>query len=159
MPTRDADTRQYTVRKPKPAPSKAKPAKPGRPSAAGATATARRGRAGKLPGWGELARKGEAAPAAVRGQAYFETISTLKFALLLLAVAAAFTLYVGHVHATQDLLAEVQQLRKDNERLHMRYNRLKGEFDRRVGPAVIYERARALGLEEDIRFGPTLEVE
>jgi hypothetical protein len=79
--------------------------------------------------------------------------------LLLLAVAAAFTLYVGHVHATQDLLAEVQLLRKDNVRLHMQHNRLKGEFDRRAGPAGLYERARALGLEEGIAYGPTITVE
>ncbi len=159
MPALEHTTRRYTVRKPKAAASKPSARPSAKPAAAGATASVRRSRATKLPGWGELTAKDEQASGHARGRSYFERISTAKFALLLLVVAAGFTFYVGHVHATQGLLAEVQQLRKDNERLHMRYNRLKGEFDRRIGPAVIYERARALGLEEDIRYGPTIEVE
>lgn len=147
MPVLEVKQKHLTVRKPRTA---AKPAP-----------VRQRTRASKLPGWGELAAKGEQTQTTgqARGQSYLERVSTVKFALLILAVAAAFTLYVGHVYATQDLLSEVQRLRKDNERLHMKYNRLKGEFDHRIGPAVIYERARALGLEEDIQYGPTIKVE
>lgn len=140
-------TAGYTVRKPRARRGSGASARPSggrRPSSA------------KLPGWGQLATPAAGTP---QRSGFFEGVSTGRFALLILAIAAAFTLYVGHVHATQDLLAEVQQLRKDNMRLHMKYNRLNGEFDRRVGPAVIHERARALGLEEDIRYGPTIEVE
>lgn len=157
MPTLDIPPkkRRFTVRK---ATAGAPAAKPARASSAG-PATRRTRAGGKLPGWGELAPQHDPGPGGRQSPAYFEKVSTPKFALLLLAVAAAFTLYVGHVHATQDLLADVQQLRKDNVRLHMRYNRLKGEFDRRVGPAVIYQRAHGMGLEEDIRFGPTIIVE
>lgn len=78
---------------------------------------------------------------------------------LILVIAALFTLYVGHVHATQALLADLEGARRDNLRLHLKHNRLKGEFDRATGPAVIYERARALGLEEGVAYGPTIRIE
>jgi hypothetical protein len=78
--------------------------------------------------------------------------------VLIVVLAILFTTYVGHVHATQDLLANVQQLRRENLELHLKYNRLKGDFDRMVGPGVIYERAGRLGLVEDATYGPTIEV-
>jgi hypothetical protein len=100
------------------------------------------------------------APSASNGAARrLDAISTSRFAALVLAIAAAFTLYVGHVHATQDVLAETQRARRENLRLHLKYNRLKGEFDRATGPATITLRARALGLEEGIQYGPTISIE
>lgn len=111
-----------------------------------------------LPGWDELAARNERRPDR-RGSTFLAHVSTARFALLILVVAAAVTLYVGHVQATQELLAEVQQQRRDNLRYHLKYNRLKGDFDRMTGPATIYERARALGLVEDIHYGPTIEAE
>ncbi len=86
-------------------------------------------------------------------------LTPARTALLILAVAAAFTLYIGHVHATQELLSEVQTAQREHLRLNLKYNRLKGEFDRATGPAMIYERARALGLEEGIAYGPELRYE
>jgi len=79
--------------------------------------------------------------------------------LVLLALATVFTLFIGHVHATQDLLDELQQARRENLRLHLQHNRLKGEFDQATGPSVIYERAGAMGLEEGIAYGPTIRQE
>ena len=110
-----------------------------------------------LPGWDDLvARKNERVSGHGAGGALLEAIPTTRLALLILAIAAAFTLYVGHVHATQTLLADVQEIRRDNLRLHLKYNRLKGEFDRATGPAVIYGRAKALGLVEEGGRGPTI---
>jgi hypothetical protein len=74
-------------------------------------------------------------------------------------VAGAFTMYVGHVHATKDLLGEVQKVRAENQRLHLKRNRLKGEFARKVSPSVIHERARQLGLRESVTYGPPVRVE
>lgn len=87
---------------------------------------------------------------------FLQRVSTVRFALLILAIATLFTLYVGHVHATQALLSDVQQARKVNQDLHLKHNRLKGEFDRKTGPSVIYERARALGLRESVTYGPRI---
>lgn len=109
-----------------------------------------------LPGWGELDGTGPAAKKARGG--VLERVSTVRFGLALLVIAALFTGYINHVYATQELAAEVQQARKENARLHLKLNRLRGAFDRATGPAVIYERAQALGLEEGIAYGPTITV-
>ena len=83
----------------------------------------------------------------------------MRFGLVLLALATVFTLYIGHVHATQDLLDELQQARRENLQLHLQHNRLKGAFDQATGPSVIYQRAGAMGLEEGIEYGPTIREE
>lgn len=83
----------------------------------------------------------------------------MRFAVIVLLVSGAFTLYVGHVHATKDLLEKVQEVRSENQRLHLKRNRLKGEFSRKVSPSVIYERARDLGLRESVTYGPPVSVE
>lgn len=129
--------------------ARSKPAAPGnRPSP---TAT--------LPGWTDLAGKNRLRRGRAAGHPLLDGVSTSRFAVMIVAIAVLITLYVGHVHATQDLLAEVQQQRQENLRLHLKHNRLKGEFDRMVGPAVIYERARAQGLVEEPDFGPPIEIE
>lgn len=121
------------------------------------TKAPRPGQAEQLSSWKALANENERTPVRPRASAaLIEKVSTRRFVLLLLAVAAVFTLYVGHVHATQDLAAELQQVRKENLKLHLKLNRLKGDFDRATGPAVIYQRARALGLEESFEYGPTI---
>ncbi len=79
--------------------------------------------------------------------------------MLILAVAALVTLYVGHVHASQNLLTEVQQLRRENLNLHLKYNRLKGSFDEVASPARIYARAHDLGLVEDVTYGPNIRLD
>ena len=78
---------------------------------------------------------------------------------MILAIAGLFTLYVGHVHATTDVYNQLQQARAENQRLHLKHNRLKGAYDRRTGPSVIYERARALGLQESVTYGSPITVE
>jgi len=111
-----------------------------------------------LPGWTDLEapknRRRESA-----GGTFLEHVSTLRLALLILAVAAGFTLYVGHVHATTDVYNRLQQARKENQQLHLKHNRLQGAYDRRTGPSVIYERARALGLQESVTYGTPITIE
>lgn len=118
-----------------------------------------RGNSESLPGWNDLAKSNQRQPGTGRSHSFLERISTKRFALLIVGTAILFTLYIGHVHATQDLAAEVQLARRENLRLHLKYNRLKGEFDRMIGPAVIYDRARGIGLIEDPAFGPTILVD
>jgi hypothetical protein len=50
----------------------------------------------------------------------------------------------------------MQQAKKENLRLHLKLNRLRGDFDRATGPAVVYQRAKEIGLEEGIAYGPTI---
>lgn len=112
-----------------------------------------------LPSWADLEPKTNQRVQEPSDDASFlQRISTVRFGLILLGLAAAFTLYVGHVHATQQLAMDVQQARAANHTLHLKHNRLKGEFDRKTGPSVIYERARAIGLQERLPNSPTITV-
>ncbi len=113
-----------------------------------------------LPDWTDLEtptnRPRTQSPA---DESFLERISTVRFALTVLVLAGAFTLYVGHVHATRSVLSEVQELRAENKRLHLKRNRLKGQFARKTSPAVIYERARELGLRASVTYGPPISME
>ena len=112
-----------------------------------------------LPGWSDIQGMNRRKSAAPREKATFlGRISTARFALIVLGLGVLFTLYVGHVHATQQILAELEEERRENLRLHLQHNRLKGDFDQMVGPSVIYGRAHELGLVTDPAPGPPVEV-
>jgi hypothetical protein len=87
-----------------------------------------------------------------------DAVPTLRFALLLALACAALTLYVGHLYASQSLVDEVQELRRENLRLVMQQNRLRGEFDRMTAPAVILQRADAIGLRASGEYAPVIIV-
>ena len=113
-----------------------------------------------LPGWRELAGSANGrAPKGTKAGTALDAIPTLRFAVFILAVVAAFTLYVGHVHASQELLTDLQRLQRENLNLHLKHNRLKGAFDEITSPRQIYRRAHALGLVEAATYGPTIETE
>lgn len=97
-------------------------------------------------------RKREAQPT------FIGSLSTVKFVLGVLAVAIVFTLYVGHVYATQELVQQVERLSRERLELDLEYNRVRGQFDRVTGHDDIWERARALGLREAVPTGERLEV-
>ena len=117
----------------------------------------------KLPGWSDLAAKNAGAVRTKGNRAVkpglVDGVPTLRFAVLLVAACALFTLYVGHVYATQALVQDVQALRKDNHRLVLKHNRLRGEFDRMTSPAVILDRAAALGLEPSADYAPIIHLD
>ncbi len=128
-------------------------AQPGRKTPGGA-------RRDRLPGWNELAGAENArVPKRTKTQTVLDAVPTVRFAAFILALAAAFTLYVGHVHASQELLTDIQRLQRENLNLHLKHNRLKGAFDEITSPGQIYRRARALGLTEATTYGPTIEME
>lgn len=113
-----------------------------------------------LPSWSDLdPPKNRRTRTDVDDGSFLRSVSTAQYALLVLVLAAAFTAYVGHVHATQQLLADLQEARAANQSLHLKHNRLQGAFDRKTGPSVIHERARQLGLRESVTYGPTIRVE
>ncbi len=110
---------------------------------------------GRLPGWGDLG--GEPLARKVgRTEAWLGRISMGKFVLLVVLGATSFTLYVGHVYRTQEILSELQTVRRDNLRLHLKYNRVKAAFDAATAPGVVIGKARALGLEEGIAYGSAI---
>ncbi len=121
------------------------------------TQVAKRSRTGNdLPNWRDLATSNERAPSRSRLGTHIDQVSTVRFGLLLLVIAAVFTFYISQVYATQDMLVELQQARRANLQLHLRHNQLKADYDRATGPAVVYQRARAAGLVEGIDYAPTI---
>lgn len=106
-----------------------------------------------LPGWGDLSGSEE------RGrQGLLARLSTPRFVLWVGILASACALYIGHVHATQALLTEVEEARAERQRLQLKKNRLQSAFDEATAPAVIYRRAEELGLEEGLARGPVIDV-
>ena len=89
---------------------------------------------------------------------FIGSLSTVRFVLGVLAVAIVFTLYVGHIYATQELVQEVERLSRQRLELDLEYNRVRGQFDRVTGHDDIWERARDLGLREAVPTGERLEV-
>ncbi len=112
-----------------------------------------------LPGWTDLETPQNRQTSGDSEETFLEQVSTIRFAVGVLLLATAFTLYVGHVHATKDLLGRVQEVRTENQRLHLKRNRLQGEFARKTSPSVIYERARELGLEASVTYGSPVRVD
>lgn len=108
-----------------------------------------------LPSWSDLSGT-EKRP--LLGAGFLAGLSTMRFALVVLAVAGACALYVGHVHATQALLSSLEQARAENQRLHLKKSRLQSAFNEATAPSVIYRRAEELGLEEGLSRGPTIHV-
>ena len=108
-----------------------------------------------LPNWDDLSGSGRAER---QGAGFLAGLSTPRFALFVLAVAGACALYVGHVHATQALLSETERARVENQRLHLKKNRLQSAFDEATAPAVIYRRAEELGLEEGLARSPAIHI-
>ena len=107
-----------------------------------------------LPSWSDLEpKRNQIRKEPDDDGSFLENVSTVRFGLLVLVLAALFTLYVGHVHATQKVLMDVQEAQQLNHSLHLKHNRLKGAFDQATGPSVIYDRARSLGLREAVPTG------
>ena len=112
-----------------------------------------------LPDWTDLEPPTNRRRPDPSEETFLQQVSTVRFATIVLLLAGAFTLYVGHVHATKDLLGNVQEVRAENQRLHLKRNRLQGEFARKTSPSVIYERARALGLRESVTYGEPISID
>lgn len=131
-----------------------------RQGAAPRRSTTSDGKSSSLPDWSEIDRPENRRVAPGRrqttGPAAWPTARTL---LWLVVFGLGLTLYIGHVHATKQLLVQVQDLRQENLQLHLKYNRLRGELQESAGPATVYERARRLGLTEGSSFGPTIHID
>jgi hypothetical protein len=114
-----------------------------------------------LVGWAALAGKpthGSARKRPARASVV-DAIPTLRFAVLVLIACGALVMYVGHLYASQALVEEVQAMQREQSRLVLQQNRLRGEFDRATEPTVILDRAAALGLRPANGYAPTLIME
>ena len=137
--------------------------RPAQPSVAarraGRKSTAKSAPAQPLPSWADL-RSGGVAGALPKGakDGALDRVPTRRFVLLVLLACVGLTGYVSHTYATDALASEAESLRLENERLHLRLGRLQTERDRRIGPAVILERAAALGLAEGHAYAQPIQM-
>jgi len=149
-----------------------------KPSRTAATSSSRRSTHARvvapstgLPGWNDLgasdngtarkANKRKRRGPSTRRQSRLRVLDvapSLRFAVWTLIACIAVTLYVGHVYATQSTLANLQSERRENLRLRLTQDRLRGAFDRMTGPRQVMDQAAALGLEEGAAYGPVITV-
>ena len=129
-------------------------------------------KASTLPGWKDLDTGGRTktstssrkkasnkkAPAR-KSLRPLDTVPSLKTGLLVLFAFVAVVAFVNHVYGTRATLDELQEARRDNERLRLTNQRLQGDVDRMTGPEAVMPRAAALGLEESVAYGPTIVLE
>ena len=162
--TRSSTSRKTSSRKatPRKAPSRVKQTKAARKPQAERAVLQQKSRSGGLPGWSDLggkpASRGTKTQASRRVKALDATPS-LRLGVLLLFACALLTVFVGHTFATQATLAEVQAAQKENERLRLTNQRLRGAFDRMTGPEAVMPAATRLGLEEGVAYGPALSLD
>lgn len=97
----------------------------------------------------EEEREQEDAQQSIRFPAPATTKPSHTTFVAVLVLGLALILYIGHVHATDALLAKKQRLERERRALQLEYNRVKGLYDQMTSPAVIYEHAQTLGLTSD----------
>lgn len=78
-----------------------------------------------------------------------------KVVLGALLIGALGVLYLNHVFATQELLREVQQLERQYNQVQRMHDDYRLTFDRMIGPAEIYDKAKAQGF---INGGPAEKI-
>ncbi len=111
-------------------------------------------------GWNDLVTTNDVKKSAhPEAETFLNTLSTARFAAVLLSVLTLFTLYVGHVLTTQALMKDVQNMRRENQTMNLRLNQLRAEEEELTGPAAFFEKARELGLEGRLPKGNPLIVE
>lgn len=82
-----------------------------------------------------------------------DVVPSLRFGAVTLLVCVVVTLFVSHVYATRATLGELQDARRENERLRLTHQRLQGDVDRMTGPQTVMSQAARLGLEEGVAYG------
>jgi hypothetical protein len=118
-----------------------------------------------FPTWADLGSAGRRKSATkkvlaekARRAHFLDVAPSLRFGAWVLVGCVAATLYVGHVFATQETLADLQRAERENLQRHLTHERLQGAYDRMTGPDQILERAAALGLEEGVAYGPPIHL-
>lgn len=85
----------------------------------------------------------------------FPKIKPWKVILGAFVIGVLGVLYLNHVFATQELLHEVQQLEREYNQARRMNAEYRLTYDRMIGPAEIYEKAKELGL---INGGPAEKI-
>lgn len=91
------------------------------------------------------------------GKNRFSLFKTKPWKVILgaIIIGAVGILYLNHVFATQQLLREVQQLEREYNQAKRMHDDYRLTFDRMIGPAEIYDKAKAQGF---INSGPAEKI-
>lgn len=76
------------------------------------------------------------------------SLSSSKIIFISLIIGAVGLLYLNHIYAVQQDYKEVLQLQRDLEKARRLYSDRKFTYDRMIGPAEVYDRAKVLGLQD-----------
>lgn len=93
------------------------------------------------------------------GRFSLSRLNPLKVILAAVAIGILGILYLNHVLATQQLLGEVQTLEREYNQVRRAHSDLQLTYDRMIGPANIYDRARELGFIDGGPAEKVIEVE
>ena len=85
----------------------------------------------------------------------FPKLKPGRVILYTLILGALGFAYLTHVFATQKLLEEVQQLEKEYNKARQQHDELQLRYDRMIGPAEIYKKAKEQGF---VNGGPADKV-
>lgn len=85
----------------------------------------------------------------------FPKLKPWKVILGAVVIGVLGVLYLNHVFATQQLLREVQNLEREYNQVKRMHNDYRLTYDRMIGPAEIYDKAKSRGL---INGGPAEKV-
>lgn len=111
----------------------------------------------RLPTWTDL--DGGAGPQPrPRRLGALDAVPSLRLAAWVLVACVGATLYMGNGNATRATHTALTEARRENLRLHLTHERLRGAFDRMTGPEAILPRAAALGLEEGVAYAPAIRL-
>lgn len=89
------------------------------------------------------------------GKISFPKLKPWKVIVGALVLGALGILYLNHVFATQELLREVNQLGREYNNIKRMHSDYKLKYDRMIGPAEIYDKAKQQGF---INGGPAEKV-
>lgn len=145
------------------------------PSTKTSAKKARRRTGHALPGWSDLpvladdatrkkapASKTAKAKAASRARVQkaraLDVVPSRRFGVLAIGASVLLVLFLGHSYSTRATLDALQDARRENERLRLTHQRLRGDVDRMTGPSAVMSRAASLGLEEGVAYGPTIHL-
>lgn len=90
-----------------------------------------------------------------KGKLTLPKVAPWKIILAVITLGALGILYLSHVFATQQLLAEVQQMEQQYNQAKRSHDSYRLMYDRMIGPAEISAKAKELGF---INGGPAEKV-
>ena len=109
----------------------------------------------KRPSGGSSGSHGKRVKNKNKNRISFPKVKPWKVIVSVIALGILGLIYLNHVFATQELLREVQQLEREYNQAKRLNSSYRLTYDRMIGPAEIYDKAKGMGF---INGGPAEKV-